>query len=77
MSRPPDEEATDMTDGLSTSAQNSPTGRYKKNFMKHSRRASESTVEESKELETKKSEYFCFIQEYCSVIRQFSYIISI
>ncbi|GFN92104.1 exocyst complex component 2 [Plakobranchus ocellatus] len=51
----PTEDSFDLTDELSSSAQNSPTVRYKKNFMKHSRRASESTVEVSDETETKKN----------------------
>ncbi|RUS86317.1 hypothetical protein EGW08_005902 [Elysia chlorotica] len=53
--RPPSEDPGDCVDSLSTSAQSSPTGRYKKNFMKHSRRASESTMDESREPEAKKS----------------------
>lgn len=58
ISRPPSEEiADDFVDSVSASAQNSPVGRYKKYFMKHSRRASESTVpmDESKEDEAKKN----------------------
>ncbi|KAK3716575.1 hypothetical protein RRG08_039370 [Elysia crispata] len=55
ISRPPSEDAGDFVDGLSTSAQSSPTGRYRKHFMKHSRRASESTVDENREEETKKN----------------------